>query len=55
MTLKELMQLVYNAGLDGWENEQGFAEWWKKYGRDRHKAFCDLVDSDDRFLFEEDS
>ena len=34
--------------------EVTFDKWWEEFGKDRHKEFCELVDSDDRFLFEEE-
>lgn len=44
MTLKELMQLCYNAGTEINEGG-GFAWWWKAYGEERHDAFAkELVD-----------
>ena len=43
MTLKELMQLCYNAGgyiyEDAPKGGGGFEWWWGKYGEDRHDAF----------------
>ena len=43
MTLRDLMQLCYNAGSsidsDAPKGGGGFIWWWKKYGQDRHDAF----------------
>ncbi len=47
MTLKELMQLCYNAGRDGntgsasaFAEWQGFDDWWDQYGEERHDDYA---------------
>ncbi len=37
--LKELMQLCWNAGWEGFDGNTSFADWWDKYGKDRHEEF----------------
>ncbi len=42
MTLKELMQLVYNAGRDDADERfggRGWQAWWQKFGKERHDAW----------------
>ncbi len=55
LTLKDLMRIAYNAGLDDQDNSEGFHYWWAKFGEERRDAFVELVSGDDRFLFKEDS
>jgi len=41
LTLKELMQLCYNAGREAGDNmsETSFQDWWDDYGEERHDEF----------------
>lgn len=50
MTLKELMQLCYNAGSyiygDAPLGGGGWTWWWDKYGQERHDAFGETLAED---------
>ena len=45
MTLKELMQLAYNAGRQVHASgSRPFNDWWEEDGRERHDAFTAQLD-----------
>ncbi len=42
LTIKDLMQLCFNAGWDA-SDEVSFSSWWEEYGKDRHTEIQETI------------